>query len=100
MSASRIVTGGPPDTSIFFSLFCATKAMKRESRDQNGNVASSLPASGWATLVSSGRSQSMVRPDRSVATTASRRPSGDSAKRPAGLAGDVRNSSWRTIDVL
>ena len=34
--ASHNVTTSPPATPIFFSLFCARKAMKRESADQNG----------------------------------------------------------------
>ena len=43
-----MVTGGPPETPIVLSVFWATNAMERESGDQNGYDASSVPASGSA----------------------------------------------------
>jgi len=57
-----------------------------------------VPASGWATAESSGRTQSLDGPVRSSATNASRRPWGDSANRPTGNPGIL--TPWgRTIDV-
>ena len=43
MIASQRVTGGPPATSIFFSLPRAKKPMNRPSGDQNGNAPPSVP---------------------------------------------------------
>ena len=78
------VVGGPPDASIFFSLPCARNATKRESGDQNGNAAPSVPASGWATVRVERAHPEQSFSGPSVATNARRRPSGDSANRPGG----------------
>src|SRR5207247_614683 len=76
------VCGGPPVTSIFFSLPAAKNPMKRLSGDQNGRVASSVPESGCALIESSGRIHKRVFPEASVAAKAKRSPSGEIAKEP------------------
>ena len=53
--ASASVSTGPPPASIFFSLPPAKNATDRLSGDQKGNVAPSVPASGWAVNPSSER---------------------------------------------
>jgi hypothetical protein len=52
--ASQIVTAGPPAASILFSLPSAKNARKRLSGDQNGYIASFVPARACAEAPSSG----------------------------------------------
>ena len=52
-------TGEPPAGSTVFSCPCAMNAIRRESGDQNGDEAPSVPASGTAASESSGRIQSI-----------------------------------------
>jgi hypothetical protein len=47
-AASEIVSGGPPETSTFFSFPSAKNARERLSGDQKGKVASSVPGIGRA----------------------------------------------------
>jgi hypothetical protein len=98
--ASHNVTTSPPAAPIFFSLFCARKAIKRESADQNGYPAPSVPPSACGTRLSRDRTHSMERPVESEATIASRRPSGESTKRPGGLSDNKLTPAGSTIDVL
>ena len=76
--ASHRVTGGPPVTSIFFSLPWAKKPMNRLSGDQNGNAPPSVPGSTCASTASNDRT---ARADRPAVLTpkATRWPSGESA---------------------
>ena len=70
--ASATVWGGPPAISIFCSLPCAVNATKRESGDQNGLPAPSVPVNGCAIVASSGRSQSCCWPAALMPTNARR----------------------------
>src|SRR5262245_33223669 len=67
---SQMVTGGPPDTSIFLSFPPAKNARKRPAGDQNGEDAPSVPGSSRAVSASSGRTHSMVRPSGALAANA------------------------------
>ena len=81
----------PPLVSTFLSLPAAKNAMKRPSGDQNGNDAPSVPASGCACTLSSGRIQICDGPPFVAATNARCRPSGDSASCAAEATGDGLN---------
>src|SRR5712692_6124970 len=80
--ASLIVSGGPPEASIFFNLPLAKNPRNRLSGDQNGHAAPSVPASGCAEIAASGRTKSMRLPSASDPAKATRLPSGESAIAP------------------
>ena len=75
--ASQTFCGGPPVTSIFWSLPAETKPMKRLSGDQNGRPAPSVPSSARALSALSARIQIRFFPVESVALNARMRPSGE-----------------------
>lgn len=68
--------------SIFFSLPGTKKPTDRLSGDQNGNVAPSVPSSGWAVSAESGRTHSSLLPESSPALKTSRVPSGERTAPP------------------
>ena len=72
------------------------KPMNRESDDQNGYVAPSVPVSGCATSPSSGRTQSTDLPSGPAAMKVTFFPSGDSANR-AGSSSDSVTCSGNGI---
>jgi hypothetical protein len=78
------------------SLLSAKKAIERESGDQNGNVAFSVPGTGCAASEPRGLTQSADRPCVSRAVNATLRPSGDSTSIASdtfsGIASDERMS--------
>ena len=74
--------------SIFFKVDGVKNPTDWLSGDQNGHNASSVPASGAATTLSSGRSQSSGFPSAPVAGNTNRVPSGETV---APLAVDDRN---------
>src|SRR5262245_51345266 len=82
--ASQIVCTGPPATSTRFSFPCAKNAIDRLSGDQNGNDASSVPASALGATASSGRTHSIESLPATSATNARYCPSGDSSSSIVG----------------
>src|SRR5215472_9443927 len=78
------VNAGPPARSTRLRLLSAKKPIERLSGDQNGATAFSVPATGWARVESSGRSQSWFWPPELTALNTSFRPSGESANHPFG----------------
>src|SRR5215471_17243706 len=77
VGASQIFVGGPPATSILWSLPPAKNPRYRESGDQKGRVVPSVPGSGCAASALRGRTQIWVLPSASVALKASVWPSGE-----------------------
>src|SRR5579859_6603927 len=75
--ALHTICDPPPAMSILSSLPATKKPIDRLSGDQKGYEAPSVPLTGWAVKVSSGRTQSIVLPDESLAAKTSRVPSGD-----------------------
>ncbi len=55
MGAPASVTVTPPFTETFFSLPPAKKPIHWPSGEKNGDTAPSVPAMGFASLLSSGR---------------------------------------------
>jgi len=90
LGASQSVIGGPPAASIFFSLLPAKNPIHRLSGDQNGWLASVVPASGCAVNASSGRSQSCELPSAALTLNVMRRPSGESATGPVDESPPVK----------
>src|SRR5688572_3474889 len=60
--ASQTTFTAFPRKSYVFSFPSAKKAIFRESGDQNGRTAPSVPASRWNEADASGRIQSVLRP--------------------------------------
>ena len=83
---SDSVNTGPPEASTRLSLPSAMNAMCRPSADQNGLLASSVPASGRALALSSGRTHKTRRPAGPGATSARCLPSGERARPRPRLA--------------
>src|SRR5216684_7496411 len=81
LGASARIAAGPPSSSIRWSLPLAKNPSDRETGDQNGNCAPSVPVSSRATAESSGRTQSLGLPAE-AATKATVRPSGEMALPP------------------
>src|SRR5262249_7304629 len=73
---------GPADASMVFSIPSAKKPRARLSGDQNGSLAPSVPASGWAASESRERTQSFAVPASPIAQKATACPSGASAGDP------------------
>src|SRR5271154_4486102 len=69
--------GGPPDTSIRFSLPLAKNPNEWLSADQNGNVAPSVPSSGFDAAEPSGLTHRSWRPSELTAEKTSHSPSGE-----------------------
>src|SRR3954466_2380835 len=80
--ASQIAIPGPWVASTFLSFPSEKYAIILLSRDQNGNVAFSVPASSMAFNESSGRTQRSLFPS-TLATNASFLPSGETTTGPA-----------------
>src|SRR5258708_27852395 len=78
-AASQRALGGPPAASTLLSLPFAKKPMARLSGDQNGNEAPFVLSRRLAVSASSGRTQSWVSSELSVAGKTARRLSGESA---------------------
>ncbi len=77
IATSQRARGGPPDTSNRFSLPLAKNPNERLSADQNGNVAPSVPSSGFAAAELSGLTHRSWRPSELTAEKTSHFPSGE-----------------------
>src|SRR5271154_3699754 len=77
IATSQRARGGLPDTSIRLSLPLAKNPNERLSADQNGNVAPSVPSSGFAAAEFSGLTHRSWRPSEVTAEKTSCFPSGD-----------------------
>src|SRR5580693_5634636 len=77
IAISQRARGGPPDTSNRFSLPLAKNPTERLSADQNGNVAPSVPSSGFAAAELSGLTHRSWRPSELTAEKTSHFPSGE-----------------------
>jgi len=76
--ALAMVAGGPPESSMRFSLPSAKKPTDRLSGDQKGRSAPSVPGNRRASIESTGRVHNLVAPSETV-TNAIMRPSGETA---------------------
>src|SRR5580704_3092315 len=76
-TALHNASAGPPLPLIFFTLPCAKNPISRLSADQNGYVASSVPANGFAVIDDRERTYNRTFPFSSRAVNASRVPSGE-----------------------
>src|SRR5580693_2473238 len=81
-ATSHKLCGGPPSALIFFSLPLAKNPNSCPSADQNGYMASSVPARACAVKAVSGRTYRRILPFSSRAVNTSRVPSGDSTGGP------------------
>ena len=90
--ASQIVLTSPPANATVLSRPPAKKPTNRESADQNGNAASSVPGTARGVTETSGLIHSFV-PSGPDAVNARWRPSGDSALVPmtAASGGAIEN---------
>ena len=78
--ASQIVCTVPPEAGTFLSFWSAKKPMNLLSGDQKGQVASSVPASGWTPNPSMRRTQICRFPSAPLAAIARVEPSGERAR--------------------
>src|SRR4029453_15160429 len=81
-----MTSAGPPSRFTLRNFPSPKKARCRESGDQNGYAASSVPATSRAADPSSARTQTFLRPSGLETTNASRRPSGERSGAPLSTA--------------